>query len=407
MSIVGRALRRATTAPSRKSADVLDFPWSLTPPEWWLRRGTGGDSRFALGVPALLAVLRAISGPASLCPLVVYTADEARSRARQSDQWRLLHDQPEPRVPAGRLVADAALSLAADGNWYARKIVVRNRVMRLVTLDPRTVCAERDAGEIVFRDRGNGRAGSAATFYPGEIVHARLAARNGDVSGLSPIGELRVSMSAALERRDFEQRVLQNDARPGMVFKSSTPPQTEDEADSWVERWMARHSGAENAGKPTIISVDDDVITIPVNLADLQFVEQNRYTREELAGVYQMPLAFVGADRSPTYEDRQALALFCLGPILGALAGALNADPEIFPTGSGVFCEPLYDAVLQTSARERYEAYRLARQGGWVTANELRARENLPAVDGGDQIQETPVGGAPNADPPAPPSTPA
>lgn len=400
MSVIGKALRRAA-APERKSSDVLDFPWSLTPPEWWLRVGTGGDARFALGVPALLAVIRAISGPASLCPLVVYTDDDARTRARTSDQWRLLHDQPEPRVPASRLVADAALSLAADGNWYARKIEVRGRVMRLVTLDPRDLSPEREAGEIVYRVRSH-RAADKATYYPGEILHARLAARHGAVSGLSPIGELRVSMAAALERRQFEQRVLQNDARPGMVFKTSTPPATEDEADSWIERWMAKHSGAENAGRPTIISVDDDIVTLPVNLADLQFVEQNRYTREEIAGVYQMPLAFVGADRSPTYEDRQALALFCLGPILAAIADALNADPEIFPPGSGLFTEPLYDAILQTSARERYEAYRLARQGGWVTANELRARENLPAVDGGDQIQETPVGGAPNADPPAP-----
>lgn len=398
MSLFGRALRRSA-APERKSADVLDYPWSLTPPDWWLRLGSAGDSRRAVGIPALLAVLRAISGPASLCPLVVYTDDDAKTRARTSDQWRLLHDQPEPRVPASRLVADAALSLAANGNWYGLKIVVRGRVMRLTTIDARRITPEREAGEIVYRDRGTGKAGTPATYYPGEIVHARLAAHSGDLCGLSPVGELRVATAAALERRQFEQRVLANDARPGMVFKSSAPPTTEDEADSWVERWMAKHSGPENAGRPTIISVDDDIITLPVNLADLQFVEQNRNTREELAGVYQMPLPYVGADRTPTYEDRQTFALFCLGPILTPFADSLNADAEIFPPGSGLFVEPLYDAILQTSARERYEAYRLARQGGWVTANELRARENLPAVDGGDQIQETPVGGAPNAAP--------
>jgi hypothetical protein len=37
-----------------------------------------------------------------------------------------------------------------------------------------------------------------------------------------------------------------------------------------------------------------------------------------------------------------------------------------------------------------------ARQAGWLTANEIRALENYPAVEGGDDLQMTPVGGAPN-----------
>jgi hypothetical protein len=35
-----------------------------------------------------------------------------------------------------------------------------------------------------------------------------------------------------------------------------------------------------------------------------------------------------------------------------------------------------------------------ARQAGWLTANEIRALENYPPVDGGDVLQVTPVGGA-------------
>lgn len=400
MSVVGRALRRRGAGGEAKATSWVDYPWTGTPPEWMLRLGAPGEIRYAVGVPALLSVLRAISNASQQCPLIVYDAD--RERARTSPQWKVLHGSTEPRVPSSRFVADAALSIAACGNFYARKITAGGgKVVRLVALDARTITPERQAGEIVYRDAGSGRSGSGATLYPGEIVHARTAAHAGCLEGISPVGELRVLTAAALERRQFEQRVMANDARPGLVFKSSTPPQSEDEADSWVERWMARHSGPENAGKPTIISSEDDIVTLPVNLADLQFVEQTRATREELAGVYQMPLAYAGADRSPTYEDRQTMTLLCVGPILGALADSLNADLELFPDGEGLFCEPLYDALLQASVRERYEAYRTARQGGWITANELRARENMRAVEGGDQLQQTPVGGAPNPDAPS------
>lgn len=404
MSLVGRALGRRAAAPSAKTAaSYLDWPWSSSPPDSFLRYGAAGDMRHAFGVPALLAVLRAISNGAQQCPLVVYRdGGGVRERAYNTDQWRLLHGTTEPRVPSSRFVADAALSLAGCGNFYAQKIEVRGRVLRLVPLDARNVKPEREAGEIVYRDSTRGQ---TKTLYAGELVHVRLAAPNGCLEGLSPISEIRVVTAAALERRDFEQRFMRNDAKPGLIYKSSTPPQSEEEADSWVERWMARHSGPENAGKPTIVSVEDDFITVPVSFEDLQFVEQNRWTREEIAGVYQLPLPYAGAERSPTYEDRQTFALLALGPILGAIGDTLNADPEIFPPAEALSCEPLYDALLQTSARERAETYRLQRQGGWITANEIRRRENLPPADGGDEIQQTPVGGAPNAAPASDPPT--
>jgi phage portal protein BeeE len=44
----------------------------------------------------------------------------------------------------------------------------------------------------------------------------------------------------------------------------------------------------------------------------------------------------------------------------------------------------------------RWDAYRLGRQGGWITANEIRAKEGLEARPDGDEIQVTPVGGAAN-----------
>jgi hypothetical protein len=50
----------------------------------------------------------------------------------------------------------------------------------------------------------------------------------------------------------------------------------------------------------------------------------------------------------------------------------------------------------RANMKDRYDAYRLARQGGWKTPNEIRSDEGLPAVKGGDEIQETPVGGAAN-----------
>ncbi len=69
---------------------------------------------------------------------------------------------------------------------------------------------------------------------------------------------------------------------------------------------------------------------------------------------------------------------------------------------SSVHRDDLADAVLRPDIQTRYDAYRLARQGGWVTANEIREKENLPPHAQGDELQVTPVGGAPNEPGPSP-----
>ena len=44
------------------------------------------------------------------------------------------------------------------------------------------------------------------------------------------------------------------------------------------------------------------------------------------------------------------------------------------------YAEFLPDALLATDTKSRYEAYQLGVLGGWLTVDEIRAKENLPAL---------------------------
>jgi len=95
-------------------------------------------------------------------------------------------------------------------------------------------------------------------------------------------------------------------------------------------------------------------------------------------------------------EDFERFLKLDLAPRLARIEQAFRADRDFFGIDTDQFPEFLADAVLRPDVKTRYEAYRLARQGGWLAPNEIRDRENLPPKEGGDEIQETPVGGAPN-----------
>jgi HK97 family phage portal protein len=141
-----------------------------------------------------------------------------------------------------------------------------------------------------------------------------------------------------------------------------------------------------------------------MSLQDAQFIEHHNFSVEQVARIFNIPAKMLAtgsgggntAGAATVSPDIGYFATMTLGPWLTRFDAALNSDVSIFPDDSGLFAEHKADALLRPDTRERYEAYRAARQGGWITPNELRRWENLPPIEGGDEIQLTPVGGAPN-----------
>jgi phage portal protein BeeE len=51
------------------------------------------------------------------------------------------------------------------------------------------------------------------------------------------------------------------------------------------------------------------------------------------------------------------------------------------------YCEHIVDSLLRGDIKTRYEAYQIGRQNGWLSANDIRKKENenpIPTEEGGD-----------------------
>ena len=51
-----------------------------------------------------------------------------------------------------------------------------------------------------------------------------------------------------------------------------------------------------------------------------------------------------------------------------------------------IFPQFIVDGLLRGDTKTRYESYRVARETGWLSVNEIRGLENLNPIDGGDQF---------------------
>jgi len=200
--------------------------------------------------------------------------------------------------------------------------------------------------------------------------------------------------------QEYVGRYFQNDAAPGMVIKVPGSLSNQ-QARNILEVWSQNHAGLRNAHRPSVLAGGADLEQVRVNLADTTAVDAQKFAVREVARMFNIPASLLGADEgtSRAPEDEAAAFLkFCLGPRLRRIESALRADQDLFG-GTELYPEFKVDSLLRADTAERYTAYVAARQAGWLSANEIRQLENYPAVDGGDNVQQTPVGGAPNPTP--------
>jgi HK97 family phage portal protein len=99
-----------------------------------------------------------------------------------------------------------------------------------------------------------------------------------------------------------------------------------------------------------------------------------------------VPAAMVGGETqgSMTYSNSETRAIdflkFCLGPWLARIESAVNFACISPLERRQLYVEFLPDALLATDTIGRCQAYKLGLDSGFLTLDEVRRNENLPAL---------------------------
>lgn len=104
-------------------------------------------------------------------------------------------------------------------------------------------------------------------------------------------------------------------------------------------------------------------------------LDQNKKTLEqEIEGVFH-----ISDDWNETFKK-------AIYPIVKAFETALNRDLLLEKEKKNHFFEFDVKEILRATLKERYEAYKLAKETGFMTLNEIRRAENMNYIDGLDVI---------------------
>jgi HK97 family phage portal protein len=153
--------------------------------------------------------------------------------------------------------------------------------------------------------------------------------------------------------------------------------------------WEANFTG-NNIGRLAILGDNLKYEAMTVNATDAQLIEQLKWTVEDVARCFHVPLYKIGGP-VPTHQTITALNQAYYNDCLQSLVESMECCLDEGFALPDTYCIELeVDNLLRMDQTARYTAISEAIKGAWMAPNEGRKRENLPPVAGGNSpmIQE-------------------
>lgn len=364
--------------------------------EIWLRSvglwsdtasGIHVNEQIAMTYTAVWACVRILSESVASLPLLVYRrlANGGKERAVDHQLYTLLHDLPNSENTAVELREMLQAHLALWGNAYCEKEFDNaGRLVGLWPLRPDIVRVQRINGSMQYEI--NMPDGATQVLPAQRVMHIRGLSHDG-MLGYSPIGQAREAVALGLATQQYGSAFFNNGARPGGILEH--PGALSDKArKNLLESWESMHQGLANAWRLGILEEGMKYTATSVPPEDAQFLEQRKFQVTEIARIFRIPPHMLADLDRATFANVEHLSLefvvHTLRPWLIRWEQAINRDLFRPEERGQYFAEHLIDGLLRGDIQSRYQAYATGRQQGFLSANDIRAMENMNPIEHGD-----------------------
>jgi HK97 family phage portal protein len=215
--------------------------------------------------------------------------------------------------------------------------------------------------------------------------------------GLSPIAVARGSLALALAHQETAAALSQNSLRPsGLLTYPNLLTQTQKESIRTLAQSV--HGGTQQAGRMMVIDAGAKYEALSFTPEDAQFLETRKLANEDIARIFGLPPTSVGLVDKATYsnveQESRLLVQNALGPLAGRIEAAMQRCLLTDVGRKSLYVEHDLNGLLRGDVKSRFDAYRLAREIGVYSANDIRRKENEPPIANGDDYH-MPVNWAP------------
>jgi HK97 family phage portal protein len=334
----------------------------------------------AMRVPAVACATALISETIGAMPAKVHLT-ETKEAAKEQAAYRLIHDEANEWTSAGQLREDLTIDAVMTGNGYA--LVTRlsdDTPFELHRLDPASVKTEYAPDGEPFYTVQTAQGPVRYTYR--DILHIR------PFGGVSPITLGREAIALSLAFEQHIASLFANGARPSGIIKSDKILDVEAKK-KIAASWFNTHSGR-SAGGTAILDEGMTYDQLSMTLADAQFAENRLEQIREIARVFRVPPTMLFELTRGTWSNSEQMMrqfyTLTLKPWLSAWEWAYARVLFTPEQRAAFYIEFVVDDLLSADHAAKATAYSQYRASGVMTANDVRAGLNLPALPDGNEL---------------------
>jgi len=342
------------------------------------------DTDKALTLSAVWCAIRLLAESVSSLPISVYSkqANGDKLEDSKSPIYNLVKFKPNYYQNKITFFEYIMLCICTNGNAYAK--IERNNSgtpTQLLCIDPDNVTIVIKDNELFYQVDNEG------VLDASDVLHFKTITDDG-INGISPIDQCAKALNWSLSLEEFGATFFSNGAKPSSILQ--TDRALSDTALQRLKTSFNNNYGKLKNSNSTIV-LEEGLTFKPISISpeQAQFLASRTFSIEEVARIFRVgPHLLMDLTKSSFNNiemQSQEFVTYTLMPYITRIEEEMNL--KLFRTNElgKTFVEFNVNGLLRGDVKSRTEAYKTAITNGYMSINEVRQKENMNSIDGGDK----------------------
>jgi len=341
------------------------------------------DTDKALTLTAVWCAIRLLAESVSSLPISVYTKQKNGDKLEdtKSPIYKLVKFKPNYYQNKITFFEFIMLSICTEGNAYVK--IVRNNSgtpVELICLDPEIV-------NVVINDNQLYYQTESGVLDSADVLHFKTITDDG-FTGISPIDQCAKALKWSESLEQFGSTFFSNGAKPSSILQ--TDRALSDTALQRLKTSFNNNYGKLKNSNSTIV-LEEGLTFKPISISpeQAQFLSSRQFSIEEVARIFNVPPHMLKDLSKSSFNNiemqSQEFLTYTLMPYINRIEAEMNL--KLFRTNElgKTFVEFNVNGLLRGDVKSRTEAYKTAITNGYMSINEVRQKENMNSIEGGDK----------------------
>lgn len=331
----------------------------------------------ALKIPTLAAALYLIKGTMHALPIRLYEKKDGVITELEDDpRVRILNTDTGDTLGPAELLDAMIEDYYLDGRCYAYIERKRNKVLSLRYVRSEDIGITTNCDPI-FKDFAilcNGK-----TYEPGDFLRVLRDTKDG-ANGEGLLRRSSLILQVAYNSLVFENTLVKTGGNKKGFLKSQRKLEPA-AMEALRSAWKQLYSGSEE--RMVILNDGMEFKESSATSVEMQLNENKKSNALEICKLFAIPEGLMtGASTSNSSEDdKLKFVQYCILPLVRAFTKAFNRDLLTEKEQQTRYFSFDLDELTRGKLKERMEAYEIALRNNFYLIDEVRRKENLPALD--------------------------